>query len=143
MTDRVAHDHPTVETLDATLGRYGGTHRPEIRLPATDAVDVGDVIVVVLDGTEYHSLVANSRGTAVVRGAYETPRLARNPGDGDDALGPWVDDRDLEFGRTIHVDVVDPGYKIGLRAPGETAYYATTNTPDDSLAAIAKDLEDT
>lgn len=142
MPDRVAHDHPTVETLDATLGRYGGTHRPEIRLPETDAVTVGEVIRVVLDGTEYRTKVAGSSGTPAIRGAYETPRLARNPGSATDALQPWVDERDLDFGRTVHVDIVDPGYKIGLRAPGETATYATTATPDDSLAAIAEDLED-
>lgn len=142
MTDRVAHDHPTVETLDATLGRYGGTHRPEVRLPETDTVTAGDVVIVVLDGTEYRSRVVDARGTQVIRGAYETPRLARNPGNGEDALGPWIDDHDLDFGRTVHVDVVDAGYKIGLRAPGATAYYTVTKTPDDSLAAIAKDLED-
>lgn len=143
MPDRVAHDHPTIETLDAKLGRYGGTRRPEIRLPETDAVSVGDVIRIVLDGSEYRTQIERqSDGSPVINGAYETPRLARNPGSAADALQPWVADRDLDFGRTVHVDVVDPDHKIGLRAPGEAATYETTATPDDSLAAIARDIEE-
>lgn len=143
MPDRVAHDHPTVETLDGTLGRYGGTRRPEIRLPETDAVSVGEVIRIVLDGSEYRTQIGRqSNGSPVINGAYETPRLARNPGSAADALQPWIADRNLDFGRTVHVDIVDPNYKIGLRAPGESATYTATGTPDDSLAAIAKDLED-
>ncbi|MFB6094633.1 MAG: hypothetical protein ABEJ77_06795 [Halanaeroarchaeum sp.] len=142
MPDRVTHDHPTVETLEATLGRHGGTHRPEIGLPDGDDVPVGEVIRVVLDGTEYRTEVGRgSDGAPVLRGAYETPRLARNPGEGTDALEPWVAARDLDVGRTVLVDVVDPEVTIGLRAPGERATYATTKTPDDSLAAIAEDVE--
>ena len=143
MPDRVAHDHRTVETLDATLGRYGGTRRPEIRLPETDAVSVGEVIRIVLDGSEYRTQIERrTNGLPVINGAYETPRLARNPGSAADALQSWVADRDLDFGRTVHVDIVDPNHKIGLRAPGESATYTTTARPDDSLAAIAKDLEE-
>ena len=143
MPDRVSHDHPTVETLDATLGRYGGTRRPQIRLPETNAVSVGDVIRIVLDGSEYRTRIERqSNGSPVIYGAYETPRLARNPGSAADALQSWVADRDLDFGRTVHVDIVDPDHKIGLRAPGESATYTTTATPDDSLAAIARDIED-
>lgn len=142
MVDRIAHDHPTVDTLEGTIGRYGGTHRPEIRIPETDAVPTGDVLSVVLDETEYHAeIVADSDGTAVLRGAYETPRLARNPGAGENALPDWVENRDLDVGRTVLVDIVDSGYKIGLRAPGERATYAATGTPKDSLAAIAEDLD--
>lgn len=143
MPDRVAHDHPTVETLSGTLGRYGGTHRPEIRVPDTDALPRNGVVRIVLDGTEYRTNVeTNADGRPVIRGAYETPRLAREPGNATDHLEPWIEDIDLAVGRTILVDVVDPGHKIGLRAPGERATYATTRTPDDSLAAIAKDVQD-
>ncbi|MFB6125056.1 MAG: hypothetical protein ABEJ59_03765 [Halanaeroarchaeum sp.] len=143
MTDRVSHDHPTVDTIDATLERYGGTTRPEIRLPASDAVPVGEVVRIVLAGTTYRTQIAEREdGTAAIRGAYETPRLARNPGSASDALQLWVAERDLEFGRTVHVDVVEPGVKLGLRAPGETATYASIGRPKDSLASIAKDLEE-
>ncbi|MFW5938198.1 MAG: DUF7112 family protein [Halanaeroarchaeum sp.] len=142
MPDRVPHDHPTVETIDGTLGRYGGTRRPEIRLPETDDIPTGDVVRLVLDGTEYRTKIERQTdGSPVLRGAYETPRLARNPGSATDALQPWVDERELDFGRTVHLDVVDSGYRYGLRAPGESATYATTETPDDSLASIARDLD--
>ncbi|MFB6070288.1 MAG: hypothetical protein ABEJ76_04630 [Halanaeroarchaeum sp.] len=143
MADRVSHDHPTVETLAATLGRYGGTTRPEIRLPTDTRVPTDDVVRVVLDGTEYRAeIVDRSDGTPAIRGAYETPRQARNPGSATDHLGPWVDERDLDFGRTVHVDVVNDGHRYGLRAPGESATYATRRSPKDSLASIAADLED-
>lgn len=142
MPDRVAHDHPTIETLDGTLDRYGGTRRPEIRVPEADALPENDLVRIVLDETEYRATVEKSTdGTPVIRGAYETPRLARSPEEGTDHLAPWIETRDLDFGRTVLVDVVEPGHKIGLRAPGERATYATTKTPDDSLAAIANDLE--
>jgi len=142
MADRVAHDHPTIDTLEATIGRYGGTHRPEIRIPESNAVPTGDVLSVVLDGTEYHAEIqADSDGSPLVRGAYETPRLARDPGSGTNYLPGWVDDSGLDVGRTVLVDVVESGYKIGLRAPGERATYAATGTPKDSLAAIADDLD--
>ncbi|UWG47670.1 Uncharacterized protein HSRCO_1387 [Halanaeroarchaeum sp. HSR-CO] len=143
MPDRVAHDHPTVETLDGTLARYGATHRSEIRLPSNDAIPVDEVLRVVLDGVEYRAeIAARSNGDPVIRGAYETPRQARNPGAATDHLDPWVEDRDLAFGRTVHVDVVDAGHKVGLRAPGESATYTVVEPPKDSLAAIAKDLEE-
>lgn len=143
MPDRVAHDHPTVETLDGTLERYGGTYRPAIRLPQTDAVPVGTVIRVVLDGSEYRAMVSEgSDGVPVIRGAYDTPRQARDPGSAEDRLENWVDERDLQFGRTIHIDIIEPGHSIGIRAPGESATYDSTESPRDSLAAIARDLED-
>lgn len=143
MSDRVTHDHPTVTTLTATLGRRGATHRPEIHLPATEDVPTGEVCRVVLDGTEYRSrIVERSDGTPAIRGAYDTPRLARDPGTATDHLTAWVAERDLEFGRTVYVDVVEPGHLIGLRAPGESATYRTAGRPKDSLAEIARDLEE-
>ncbi|MFB6082016.1 MAG: hypothetical protein ABEJ67_04260 [Halanaeroarchaeum sp.] len=143
MPDRVSHDHPTVETLTATLGRYGGTTRPEVRLPGDADLPVGDVVRLILDGTEYRAeLLDRADGTPVIRGAFETPRLARDPGSATDHLRAWVDDRDLATGRTVYVDVVEPGQTYGLRAPGESSTYRSTGSPKDSLAAIAEDLED-
>lgn len=142
MADRIAHDHPTIETATGLLDRYGGTDRPEIRIEEDLEVSDGDVIRLVLDGAEYRSQVAvRADGTAIIRGAYETPRLARNPGSGTNALPGWVADRELGRGRTIHLDVVEPGFKYGLRAPGERAIYAT-GRPDRGLADIAERLED-
>lgn len=142
MTDRIAHDHPTIETASGILDRYGGTNRPEVRIEGDLDLADGDLIRVVLDGVEYRSQVAvRTDGTIVIRGAYETPRMARNPGSGSNALAEWVAERDLDRGRTVHLDVVEPGFKYGLRAPGESATYAT-GRPDRGLADIAERLED-
>lgn len=141
MTERVTHDHPSVQTIAATIDRYGRTTRPEIQV--TEPIDVaeGDVIRLVLDGSEYRTRIEMRRGRPVFRGAYETPRMAREPGSGENHLPKWVDEHDLEAGRTVHLDVVEPGFKYGLRAPGEQATYRT-GRPDAGLASIAKDLED-
>ena len=141
MTDRIAHDHPTIETASGILDRYGGTNRPEVRFEEERDLTDGDLIRLVLDGVEYRSQVVIRDGTTVIRGAYETPRMARDPGSGTNALTEWVTDRDLERGRTVHLDVVEPGFKYGLRAPGERATYVS-GRPDRGLADIAERLED-
>ena len=83
----------------------------------------------------------DSSGDAVLRGAFETPRLARTPGEGENYLRAWLGGLGLDFGRTVHLDVVTPDYKYGVRAPGERATYAATESPDRGLAAIARDLD--
>jgi hypothetical protein len=40
------------------------------------------------------------------------------------------------------VDVVEPGFKYGVRAPGESATYRSTGTPDAGLADIAASLDE-
>lgn len=135
----------TVPTVTATLARAGGTSRLELRLPADAADDfpAGDVARVVLDGSERHSeLDQNPSGQPVIRAAYDSPSLARDPGGSDDRLREWVDNHGLEAGRSVHVDVVEPGFKYGVRAPGESATYETAAPPSSSLTDIAKSLED-
>lgn len=142
MTDRVASDHPSVETYRATLGRYGGTRRPELRLP--DAIDVpdGDVIRLVIDGEECHAQIeTRSDGTAVIRGAYANARLARDRG-GDDRLAAWARDSGLDTGRSVLVDVVVSGVRYGLRLPGTDAVYGAGESPSESLRDIAEGLGD-
>lgn len=142
MTDRIAHDHPTVTTIDGTLGRYGGTHRPEVRLPDVDALPRDEIARLVLDGVEYRArIVVDDDGSRRIRGAYETPRLARDPGSATNHLEQWFEDRSLDFGRTVHLDVIDSGHAYGLRAPGESAVYEATTSPDRSLADIAENLD--
>jgi hypothetical protein len=142
MSERIAHDNPTVETLEGTLERYGRTNRPEIRVREPLA-DPGTVVRLVLDGSEYRSQVQTTTGGgSAIRGAFPTPRQAREPASGEDVLADWVTARDLDWGRTVHVDVVDAGFRYGIRAPGETATYPT-GRPDAGLADIAGSLEDT
>lgn len=135
----------TVPTVTGTLARAGGTSRLEVRLPADAADDfpAGDVVRVVLDGSEHHAeLDRNPSGEPVIRGVYDSPSLAREPGAADDRLAEWVGDNDLDAGRSAHVDVVEPEFKYGVRAPGESATYEAAAPPSSSLADIAKSLDD-
>lgn len=136
--------HESVPTVDGTLARRGGTRRPEIQLSVDEADKFpdGDVVRLVLDGSEHRTRLAHrTDGTPAIRGAYETNELARNPGDGENALPPWVDAHGLDIGRSVHVDVIEPGFKYGVRAPGETATYEATEPPKSSLADIAESLD--
>jgi hypothetical protein len=141
MSERVTHDHPTIETVEATLHRQGGTTRPEIRVAEELDVETGELVRVVLDESEYRVPIEKSPdGKPVFRHANSSPRLARNPDGAENALVQWVEHRELSFGRTVSVDIVETGFKYGLRGPGESAVYAG-GKPTDSLADIAKNLD--
>jgi hypothetical protein len=141
MPDRIANDHPTVETFDATIGRHGGTTRPEVRIEADLEAASGSLIRLVLDGQEYRAqLEAGTPGSLVLRHAAPSPSEARNPGTGTNELHQWIESKDIRIGQTVHLDVVEPGFRYGLRAPGEQAVYES-GRPDESLAAIAEQFE--
>ena len=140
--DRVPSDNPGVHTVDATLVRAGRTDRPRVAIPADEADRFPeDVVRLVVDGDELFAPVEPPlRGDGLeLRGAFETPEAAREPGSGTDRLAAWRDDAGVPFGNTVHVDVVEEGYKYGLRAPGERAVY-TTGRPEEGLQDIAEDL---
>ncbi|MFB6120178.1 MAG: hypothetical protein ABEJ68_03570 [Halobacteriaceae archaeon] len=141
MAGRVSHE--AVETVDATVERSGPVDRPRVVVPATDgaAVPTDGLIRLVLDGSEYRARPVESSGEVAIPGAYDTPKAARNPSDATNRLAEWIEDRDLDYGRTVHLDVVDRGSRYGLRAPGERATYEDYSGPDDSLAAIAEQAE--
>ncbi|GGN18963.1 DUF7112 family protein [Halarchaeum nitratireducens] len=140
MVERVTSEG--VRTVDTVLERYGSTNRPQLRVTDSDAVPVGEVVRLAVDDAEYRTRVAeDASGSAVLRGAFESPRLARTPGEGENHLRAWLHALDLDYGRTIHLDVVTSDYKYGVRAPGERATYAATEAPDDGLASIARDLD--
>jgi hypothetical protein len=142
MADHVTDD--AVQTVVGTLARAGGTRRLEIQLPDADHdFPTDDVVRVVLDGTERRARVTETAdGTPAFRGAYDTPSQARDPGSGANRLAEWVEASNLEAGRSVHVDVVEPGFKYGVRAPGESATYRSTGTPDTGLADIAASLDE-
>ncbi|AHG03557.1 hypothetical protein HALDL1_08075 [Halobacterium sp. DL1] len=143
MADRVTDD--SLPTVAGTLARAGGTRRNEIQLPASAAEDfpAGDVVRLVLDGTEYRTQLArHPGGEPAVRGAYDTPSLARDPGSAENHLTAWVEAKHLEAGRSVHVDVVEAGFKYGVRAPGESATYDAFEPPNEGLADIAKSLDE-
>lgn len=146
MSDQVPSDHPTISTIDATLSRSGATDRPRIDIPAEVAEDfpAGEVVRLVLDGQEYRTCIERefSGDGLQIRGAYDSPRLARNPGEGENHLLSWYDESGLSFGRTVLLDVVTEGFKYGLRTPGSRAVYDATEAPNESLASIAEQLEE-
>lgn len=146
MSDQVPSDHPTISTVEATLSRSGATARPRIDIPGevADEFPAGEVVRLVLDGHEYRARIERgfSGDGFQIRGAYDSPRLARNPGEGENRLVEWFEDSGLSFGRTVLVDVVTEKFTYGLRAPGSRAVYDATEAPDESLASIARQLEE-
>jgi hypothetical protein len=133
----VPHDHPSVDSHAGEVVRAGRVDRPCVRV--SGAPLPADVVRLVLGGAEYHADVCDTRNGAEVRGVYDTAAAARDRA-GENRLVGWVESRNLDYGRTVHLDVVDDGYRYGLRGPGEYATYERTGAPDDSLRSIAEDL---
>ncbi|WP_115862460.1 DUF7112 family protein [Halorussus litoreus] len=145
MADRISSDHASLPTVRATLVRSGALDRPKVEIPADDSgqFPADELVRVVADDTEYRAriespLAADGRE---IRGLYETPRLARNPDEGENLLGEWVEATGVEFGQSVLVDVIEPGFKYGLREPGQRAFYDATESPDGDLADIAEQLD--
>lgn len=143
MAERVSSDNPSVNAIRGTLVRAGGLDRPRIAIPAEEAAHfpVGEVVRLVIDGTERFAPVERtlSGDDLELRGAYETPDGARNPAEGSDRLAAWQDAHDVRFEGSVLVDVVEPDFRYGIRAPGERATY-DMGRPDSGLQDIARDL---
>lgn len=147
MADRIRSDNDALQVVDAELEPHGATNRLVVRVPADadHALPEEGVVRLVLDGSEYRASVTRPlRGEdRLLTGAYDTADAARDPDtDHDDRLAAWVEDSGLDAGRTVHLDVVVDEFRYGLRAPGETATYDTSE-PDRGLAAIADDVDAT
>jgi len=143
MADRVASDHDSITTVRATLARRGSTNRPAIELPdssGADAFPAGEVVRLVVDGAERHAKIEEYAGDRSIPGAYDAPSMARDPGSASNRLVDWTDDAGLELGQSVLVDVIEAGFKYGVREPGERVFYDATEAPDDSLASIADEL---
>ncbi|MFC6836956.1 DUF7112 family protein [Halomarina ordinaria] len=141
MVERISHDNSSVTTLRARVERAGRTERPKLVLPEGVATP-DDPVRLVLGGRTYHALIEpDFDGVPEIRGAYDNARLARER-DGENHLVEWYERGSLDFGRSVHLDVVDPGSLYGVRAPGERATYPSLDGPSDSLADIARDVED-
>ncbi|PSQ19233.1 hypothetical protein BRD00_03030 [Halobacteriales archaeon QS_8_69_26] len=144
-------DHPSVTTVPARLdadatGRVRVVVERDPEFPTgSDGTGVGaDVVRVVLDGTDRYARPRRERAGdgVVVPGVYDAPDAARNPGDATDRLGEWVASNDPGAGDPVLVDVLDPGARYGLRVPGQRVVYDDRQAVDDSLASIARDLDD-
>ncbi len=141
MTDRLPSDHDAVTSYRTRRKRVGRTTRVRIPLPAGIDVDEGDVIRLSLEGTTYQAQVQSSLdGDLDVRGAFDNARLARS-GEGENHLQSWVDSVGLDAGDAVVLDVVTPGFKFGLRRPGERVVYEATEEPSSTLSDIARDID--
>ena len=142
MADRVASDHPSVETVRATVRRRGGTSRRILELPASVADLVsGGLGRVVIKGTEFRSPIqAGPDGGFRILGAYPNARRARTRA-GTDALDRWLRDHDLGPGRTVAFDVPVPAFRYGIRLPSDRPTYDTSEPPAQGLRDIAERLD--
>jgi hypothetical protein len=138
--ERVPSDHPSVTTYRTHLRRSGGTRRPCLRLPADVAAEAGDIVRLVLDGDECHAPVTSDTKGLVVRSAHDNRRMARER-DGENRLVEWATAVGRDPNDAVELDEVEPGTLYGLRVPGVRAVYSATETPRDSLSAIAERLE--
>ena len=140
MADRVPSEG--LDTIDATLVRHGPRGRQAVELPAGASIPTGEVLRLSIDGHERFVRPTTVAGDAVrIAGAYDAPDIARSSDDEHDRLREWIDGSDLDVGRTVHLDVIEPEFKYGLRAPGERRVYDAPEKPDDSLASIAEQVE--
>ncbi|MFB6089574.1 MAG: hypothetical protein ABEJ97_00820 [Halobellus sp.] len=142
MTERVPSDHDSVTSFRASIARSGGTRRPCLRLPDDAAVEEGDVVRLLLDGTTTFARVSADSGGLLVRGAYDNERLAREPREGENRLVEWCDRHDRGPDDAVELDELDPGYCYGLREPGDRTVYDVPARPNESLRDIASSFRD-
>lgn len=139
MTDFVTHE--AVETVAGVVERVGGTRRRQVVATGIDP-PTDDVVRLDAEGSTYRAPTSQSSdGDLAFRGAYDTPGQARD-GSGTNHLADFLTSHDLEPGRTVHVDIIEPGFRFGVRAPGQTATYRETGAPKSSLADIARSLDE-
>ncbi|AGB30459.1 hypothetical protein Natpe_0530 [Natrinema pellirubrum DSM 15624] len=144
MSDRISSDHPSVRTVRATCTETATGVKLEVPADDRDAFPTDEVVRLVLEGEELFAQIerALTGDELSVPGVYETPDSARDPSGATDRLPEWVDDHDVPLGGSVLIDVVEPEFLYGCRAPGETVFYDAREPPSDSLSEIAKDLED-
>ncbi|AFO57767.1 MULTISPECIES: hypothetical protein [Natrinema] len=144
MTDRVASDHPSVQTVRSTCTETATGVKLEVPADDREAFPTDEVVRVVLDGEELFARVerALTGDDLSIPGVYDTPDLARDPSGGTDRLTEWTTDHDVPAGGSVLIDVVEPEFLYGLRSPGETTYYDAREPPTESLSEIADSLED-
>jgi hypothetical protein len=136
--ERIPSDHSTVETVRVTLSRYGRT-RSRLPLPDDDRFPL-TTVRLVLDGDTSHARIETGKDGPEITGVYDNARLARER-TGEDRLEEWRTESNIDYGRSVLVDIVESGFLYGVREPGERAVYEAVESPDEGLAAIARDLD--
>lgn len=139
VTDFVTHE--AVENVEGVVERVGGTRRRQVVATGIES-PADDVVRLDVDGSTYRAPISQSgNGDLAFRGAYDTPSQARD-GSGTNYLADFLASHDLEPGRTVYVDIIESGFRYGVRAPGQTATYRETGAPRSSLADIARSLDE-
>ncbi|TQQ82696.1 hypothetical protein EGH24_04405 [Halonotius terrestris] len=144
MRTKLPSDSDAVANHRAEIVRRGGSRTKCLSLPAAigDAVSAGDRLTLVIDGSEYYTVVAGDSDGLVVHGAYDNRRLAKTTGEGTNRLGEWLAELGREADNSVVCDEIAAGERYGLRAPGDRAVYTVQQEPRDSLQSIAEDLDD-
>lgn len=121
--------------------------QPKLVLPSDTELFPETVVNIVLDGHRYHARIDwDFDDTPEIRSIRDNTRLARE-GEGEredtsaNRLHEWFETSDLGFGRSVHVDIIEPNHLYGVRLPGEQAIYTDIPKPKRSLSDIANDLE--
>ena len=141
---RLPSDHEAVTTHRTHVESVGRTSRPQVPVPETVEVAIGDVVRLTLADETRHARVRETLGGGRdLRGAYANARLARagDAGEGDDHLREWVESAGLSTGDAVLFDTVTPGFQYGLRRPGERVVYTALDPPASSLSDIARDVD--
>jgi hypothetical protein len=138
--DRISSENPAVETLRARVARHGA-RKKRLDLP-DESLPEGEVLRFVIDGRTYYAVVQGGFGNDPhISGAYETPDMARD-GSVTNRLQEWLDRVERPIGGSVLVDIIEPEFAYGLREPGEETVYEAIEKPKDSLANIARNLEE-
>ncbi|ELY61440.1 hypothetical protein C491_01242 [Natronococcus amylolyticus DSM 10524] len=142
MADRISSDHPSVRTVRSTCTETATGTKLDVPAEDREAFVHDEVVRVVLDGSERFARIerALTGEELSLPGVYDTPEMVRNPGEGTDRLEEWIDDHGIRSGGSVLIDVVEPEFLYGLRAPGETNFYDAREPPSDSLSDIADGL---
>lgn len=118
---------------------------PKLVLPAESSLFPEGVVHITLDGQQYRARIDRSfEGVPEIRSVYDNARLVREGAreSSVNRLREWFEESDLEYGRSVHVDVIEPDHQYAIRQPGATEVYTVIPQPDQSLSDIADGLED-
>lgn len=140
MSEWIPSDHDAVDSHRVRVEGVGRTDRPAVPIPEAVDLSAGDRCIVSLAGTETYAVVESDfDGQPRITSVAASRSTA---GSHTDRLADWLETAGIETGRSVRLDVITPGYKIGLRAPGATVRYRTRDPPDRSLAEIAREYSE-
>lgn len=118
-------------------------NHPKLVLPddANTELFPESVVHFVLSGQQYHARIErNFDEVPEIRSVRDNSRLVRER-EGENRLHEWFEANDLGYGRSVHIDVIEPDHLYGVRLPGDRMIYTDIPKPNSSLTDIARDLE--